>query len=317
MAAPQTARYIQTMVFTPFEPERPGTKRRRFRAIPVRTLVPNLITLLALCAGLTGIRLAIEGKLEWALAAIVFAAALDGIDGRVARMLKGTSRFGAELDSLADFFNFGVAPALILYLWGLHELGNVGWIAAMVFAICAGLRLARFNVMIDDPNRPAWAANFFVGMPAPAGAIAVLLPIYVHFLGMPRLVFVAPVTFLYTLFIAFLMVSRLPVYSGKKLGKRVSPEMVLPVFVVVVLFVALLVSYPWAVLAVGTVAYLASLPFGWLTYRNYERKEAAAAAQSLVGHGAGGPADSYSPSISPSQPSADKPSDPERPTRLN
>jgi CDP-diacylglycerol--serine O-phosphatidyltransferase len=303
------------MVFTPFEPERPGTKRRRFRAIPVRTLVPNLITLLALCAGLTGIRLAIEGKLEWALAAIVFAALLDGIDGRIARMLKGTSRFGAELDSLADFFNFGVAPALILYLWGLHELGNVGWIAAMVFAICASLRLARFNVMIDDPNRPAWAANFFVGMPAPAGAITVLLPIYVHFLGMPRLFFVAPVTLLYTLFIAFLMVSRLPVYSGKKLGKRVSPEMVLPVFVVVVLFVALLVSYPWAVLTVGTVAYLACLPFGWLTYRNYERKEAEA--QSALGHGAVAPGESYSPSLSPSQTPAEKPTDPDRPPRLN
>src|SRR5215468_3080256 len=152
----------------PFEPSRPPQKRRRFRQIPVRTLVPNLITLLALCAGLTAIRLAIgEDKLEWAVAAIVFAATLDGIDGRVARMLKGTSRFGAELDSLADFVNFGVAPALILYFWGLHELANAGWIAAMVLALCAGLRLARFNVMIDDPNRPAWAADFFVGMPAP------------------------------------------------------------------------------------------------------------------------------------------------------
>src|SRR6195256_2385852 len=144
-----------------------GPPRRRFRAIPVRILVPNLITLLALCAGLTGVRLAIEGKLEWAVAAIVFAAMLDGIDGRVARMLKGTSRFGAELDSLADFVNFGVAPALILYFWGLHELGNAGWIAAMVFAISTGLRLARFNVMIDDPNKPAWAGNFFVGVPGP------------------------------------------------------------------------------------------------------------------------------------------------------
>src|SRR5438094_8393731 len=162
------------MVFTPFEPEPPQSKRRRFRPIPVRTLVPNLITLLALCAGLTAIRLAIEAKLEWAVAAIVFAATLDGIDGRVARMLKGTSRFGAELDSLSDFVNFGVAPALILYFWGLHELRSVGWIAAMVFAICGGLRLARFNVMAEDPDRPAWASNFFVGVPAPMGAIAVL-----------------------------------------------------------------------------------------------------------------------------------------------
>src|SRR3984957_16854742 len=163
---------IRPMVFSPFDPDRGPDRRllrrRRFRQIPVRILVPNVITLLALCAGLTAMRLAVEDRLEWALAAIVFAALLDGVDGRVARMLKGTSRFGAELDSLADFVNFGVAPALILYFWGLHELKSAGWIAAMVFAICAALRLARFNVMIEDPNRPAWAGNSFVGVPAPA-----------------------------------------------------------------------------------------------------------------------------------------------------
>ena len=174
--------YISAMVFPPFDPA-PPPRRRRFKAIPVRTLLPNLITLLALCAGLTAIRLAVEGQLDLALGAIVFAALLDGIDGRLARMLKGTSRFGAELDSLADFVNFGVAPALILYFWGLHELKSAGWIAALVFAICAALRLARFNVMIDDPNKPAWAGNFFTGIPAPAGAITVLLPIY---LDLPR-----------------------------------------------------------------------------------------------------------------------------------
>src|SRR3954454_2870050 len=179
-------RYSTAMVSKPYESDPQTAKRRRFRPIPVRMLVPNLITLLALCAGLTAIRLAFEQKLEWAVAAIVFAALLDGIDGRVARMLKGTSRFGAELDSLADFVNFGVAPALILYVWGLHELKSAGWIAAMVLAICAGLRLARFNVMVDDPNKPAWAANFFTGMPAPAGAITVLLPIYLSFLGVER-----------------------------------------------------------------------------------------------------------------------------------
>src|SRR5262245_59699604 len=187
------------MVFAPYEPERPQAKRRRFRHIPVRTLVPTLITLLALCAGLTAIRMAIEQKLAWALAAIVFAAILDGIDDRVARMLKGTSRFGAELDSLADFVNFGVAPGLILYFWALHELGNVGWIAAMVFAICAALRLARFNAAMDDPNRPYWAANFFTGVPAPAGAITVLLPIYIHLVGVPRFSLMAALTLIYTL----------------------------------------------------------------------------------------------------------------------
>jgi len=234
--------------------------------------VPNVITLLALCAGLTAIRLSVEGRLEWALGAIVFAAILDGIDGRVARLIKGQSRFGAELDSLADFVNFGVTPGLILYFWGLNEIGSAGWIAALVFAICAGLRLARFNVMIDDPNQPAWAGNFFTGMPAPAGAITVLLPVYISLLGGPRL---ATVTFLYTLLIAFLMVSTLPVYSGKKLGTRVPPEAVLPVFVVVVLFVALLVSYPWQVLTVGTIAYLASLPWSYMAQRRYRLAESA------------------------------------------
>src|SRR5256884_1034297 len=195
------------MLFPPFEPDRDEPKRRRFRPIPVRTLVPNLITLLALCAGLTAVRLAIEGKLEFALAAIVLAAVLDGIDGRIARLIKGTSRFGAELDSLADFVNFGVAPGVTLYFWGLHEIRSAGWIAAMVFAIAAGLRLARFNVMIDDPNKPAWAGNFFVGMPAPGGALTVLLPIYPYFLGMPPVSPLAPVTPIYALAVAVLHVA--------------------------------------------------------------------------------------------------------------
>jgi CDP-diacylglycerol--serine O-phosphatidyltransferase len=305
----------------PFEHDRRRLLRRpRFRAIPVRTLVPNVITLLALCAGLTAIRLAVEDRLEWALAAIVFAALLDGIDGRVARMLKGTSRFGAELDSLADFVNFGVAPALILYFWGLHELKSAGWIAALTFAICAALRLARFNVMIEDPNRPAWAGNYFVGVPAPAGAITVLLPIYVQFLGVPHFDFVAPVTFLYTLGIAFLMVSRLPVFSGKRVGKRVAPEMVLPVFVLIVLFFALLISYPWEVLTVGTVMYLLTLPLGWLSYRNALRKTAAANAAAGAPAGAAavaaGTAEGASPQPSPPL-AAEHPPSSERPTRLN
>jgi CDP-diacylglycerol---serine O-phosphatidyltransferase len=305
------------LMFSPFEPDRPMLRRRRFRAIPVRTLLPNLITLLALCAGLTAIRLAVEGRLEWAVAAIVFAATLDGIDGRIARLLKGTSRFGAELDSLADFVNFGVAPGLILYFWGLQELKSAGWIAAMVFAICGGLRLARFNVMIDE-ERPAWAANFFVGMPAPAGAITVLLPIYVYFLGMPHFFFVAPLTLLYTLAIGFLMVSRLPVYSGKKLGKRVPPEMVLPVFVIVVLFFALLVSYPWEVLTLGTLAYLASLPFGWLSYRNHQRAEAVPGATQPGAAQPGAAPVGAASSEPPTATAAERPpSDQDRPARLN
>ena len=254
------------------QPPLEDLRRRRFRRIPVRTLAPNLVTLLALCAGLTGIRMAFENRYALALAAIVFAAILDGLDGRLARFLKGTSRFGAELDSLADFVNFGVAPALIVYFWGLHDLKSAGWIAAMVFAICAGLRLARFNVMSVDPDRPAWAANFFVGVPAPAGAIIVLLPIYAAFLGLPRSQFVTWAMLVYTLAIAALMVSRLPVFSGKRVGTRVPPEMVGPVIILVVLCVALLIAYPWILLTAGTLVYLACLPFGWVSYRGYERR---------------------------------------------
>ena len=297
--------YIGAMVFPPFDPA-PPPRRRRFKAIPVRTLLPNLITLLALCAGLTAIRMAVENRLDMALAAIVLAVLLDGIDGRLARMLKGTSRFGAELDSLADFVNFGVAPALILYFWGLHELKSAGWIAALVFAICAALRLARFNVMIDDPNQPAWAGNFFTGIPAPAGAITVLLPIYLNFLGVSNGLVTVWLTFFYTVAIALLMVSRLPVFSGKRVGKRVPPELVLPVFVVVVLFFALLISYPWEVLTVGTLAYLGCLPLGWLSYREYQRKDEAAAAAALAADApmARGPVPASN-------------SDHERPARLN
>ena len=239
---------------------------------------------------------------------------LDGIDGRVARLLKGTSRFGAELDSLADFVNFGVAPALILYFWTLHELKSAGWIAALVFAIAAGLRLARFNVMLDDPNRPDWAGNFFVGMPAPTGAITVLLPVYMHFLDVPQVVIVPQVTFVYTLAIAFLMVSRLPVFSGKRLGTRVPPDLVLIVFIGVVLFFALLISYPWEVLSIGTIVYLASLPFGVLSYRKHTRRDAQAATAAQPGNVA-------TPERPPSEvpfaakPDATKADDAEHPTR--
>src|SRR5215831_15186698 len=260
----------------PFDPASLEMRRRRFRPIPVRMLVPNVITLLAICAGLTAIRLSTEGRMELAVGAIVFAAALDGIDGRIARMIKGQSKFGAELDSLADFVNFGVAPGLMLYFWQLHELHNGGWIAAMVFAISGGLRLARFNATMDDPNKPPYASNYFTGVPAPAGAVTALLPLYLAFLG----VFKSPATLTaaYTLLIAFLMVSRLPVFSGKSVRMRVPPEMVLPVFVSVIFFIAILIGYPWHVLSIGSVLYLLSLPMGWKSYKNHERAAAAMAA---------------------------------------
>jgi CDP-diacylglycerol---serine O-phosphatidyltransferase len=294
----------------PVDPNYPEMRRRRFRPIPVRMLVPNVITLLAICAGLTAIRLSTEGRMELAVAAIVFAAVLDGVDGRVARMIKGQSKFGAELDSLADFVNFGVAPGLILYFWQLHELHNGGWIAAMVFAISGGLRLARFNATMDDPNKPAFAANYFTGVPAPAGAITVLLPIYLAFLGLPRPP--ATLTALYTLLIAFLMVSRLPVFSGKTVRMRVPPEMVLPVFVSVVFFIALLIGYPWHILSAGSVLYLLSLPAGWKSYRDQARRAAAPAAT---------PADVAAPNPAPPAPTfpsvASDPDHDDRPARLN
>jgi len=290
----------------PADPKSPELRRRRFRPIPVRMLVPNVITLLAICAGLTAIRLSTEGRMELAVTAIVFAAVLDGIDGRVARMIKGQSKFGAELDSLADFVNFGVAPGLILYFWQLHELHNGGWIAAMVFAISGGLRLARFNATMDDPNKPAFAANYFTGVPAPAGAITVLLPIYLAFLGLPKPP--AMLTALYTLVIGFLMVSRLPVFSGKTIRMRVPPELVLPVFVSVIFFIALLIGYPWTILSALTVLYLLSLPLGWKSYRDQERKAAAQAAP---------PAEP--PPSSPATPFVPVASEPaqDRPVRLN
>src|SRR5215475_8549781 len=283
------------MPFDPVYTER-TERRRRFRPIPVRMLVPNVITLLAICAGLTAIRLSTEGRMELAVAAIVFAAVLDGIDGRVARMLKGQSKFGAELDSLADFVNFGVAPGLILYFWQLHELHDGGWIAAMVFAISGGLRLARFNATMDDPNKPPFASNYFTGVPAPAGAITVLLPVYLAFLGLWQPP--AMLTAFYTLVIAFLMVSRLPVFSGKSTRMRVPPELVLPAFVGVIIFVALLIGYPWHILSAGTALYILSLPWGWKSYRDHERKFAAAHAASEAGAAPAGAAPSFTPAVS-------------------
>jgi CDP-diacylglycerol---serine O-phosphatidyltransferase len=303
MADAAGACYMVGTMQTPFDPSYPEMRRRRFRPIPVRMLVPNVITLLAICAGLTAIRLSAEGRMELAVGAIVFAAVLDGLDGRVARMIKGQSKFGAELDSLADFVNFGVAPGLILYFWQLHELHNGGWIAAMVFAISGGLRLARFNATMDDPNKPPFAVNYFTGVPAPAGAITVLLPIYLAFLGVPKPPGV--VTAFYTLMIAFLMVSRLPVFSGKTLRMRVPPEIVLAVFVSVVFFIALLISYPWYILSVGSLLYLLSLPVGWKSYRDHARRAATAAARTAD---AAPPA----PPLTPVHSEQDN-----RPTRLN
>ena len=259
-----------TDLFPPFAPD-PEPRKRLFKPVPFRVIAPNLITLLALCLGLTAVRLAYEGRLEPAVIAIVVAALLDGVDGRVARLLKGTSRFGAELDSLADFVNFGVAPALILYAAILHQLKALGWVVALVFAIATGLRLARFNVMLDDPDRPEWKKNFFVGMPAPAGAVAGLLPLYLVLLGLPVGPRLAVLALIYVLAVALLMVSTVPTFSGKTWGKRVPRQWVLPIFVLTVAVFGLFVNFPFAFLAFATVLYLATIPVGVTRYRQLER----------------------------------------------
>ncbi|MBY0363952.1 MAG: CDP-diacylglycerol--serine O-phosphatidyltransferase [Phreatobacter sp.] len=265
-------------LFQPFTPDRNEPPRRRFRPVPMRLLIPNLITLLALCAGLSAMRMALEAKFDIAVYLVLLAAILDSMDGRIARLLKGTSKFGAELDSLADFVSFGAGPALILYLWGMNNAGPIGWIAVLVFSICGALRLARFNVQIDDPNKPAWMANFFTGVPIPAGAVLLLLPIYLERSGLPNLLSPPLVTTAYTIVVALLMVSKVPVFSGKKFGARVPRESVLPIFVAAIAFVALLFSYPWEVLAVGSLAYLVSLPIVALQARKMALEEARAAA---------------------------------------
>ncbi|GJE25218.1 CDP-alcohol phosphatidyltransferase family protein [Methylobacterium organophilum] len=264
-------------LFAPFEPDLNEPRRRRFKPVPFRMIAPNMITLLALCLGLTAIRLAFEGKFEPAVIAVVVAAVLDGIDGRVARLLKGTSRFGAELDSLADFVNFGCAPALILYGFALHDLRSVGWIGALVFAIAMALRLARFNAMLDDPHRPEWKKDFFVGMPAPAGALTGMLPLYLNFLGLSFEGWGAPVILAYILVIALLVVSTVPTFSGKTWGKRVPRDWVVPIFLVVVVGFGLVISFPFESLVTVSLAYLLLLPLGTLQYRRRLKQEPAPA----------------------------------------
>lgn len=255
-----------------------GGRGPRLREIPVRLLVPNLITVLAICAGMTGIRLAFENRFELAVAMVLIAAFLDGIDGRVARLLKAQTKFGAQMDSLADIINFGVAPALVLYVFLLDQARSFGWIAGLVYAIAAGLRLARFNVISESPTRSQWQTEYFIGVPAPAGAILVLLPIYLGFLGMPFDRPVALLASLYTMFIAFLLVSRMPVFSGKGLGAKVRRDLVMPLILAAVVYVSLLMSFTWETLTVSTLAYLATLPFGARAWtRKYGVKARAAA----------------------------------------
>jgi CDP-diacylglycerol--serine O-phosphatidyltransferase len=250
--------------FPPFEPGTPDEAdvpaRRR---IPFRRIAPNLITLLSICAGMTGIRMAFEGRFELAVSLVLGAALLDGIDGRVARYLKGQSRFGAEMDSLADIVNFGVAPGLVLYAYMLHDAGSLGWIAALLYSSACALRLARFNTMLDDPHRPKWHSAFFVGVPAPAGAALAMFPVYLSFsgfdLGVPGLT--AGIASLYLVGIGLLMASRLPTWSGKGAGIRVPRDYAIPIILALVAYVAVLLSFFWQTLTLTAVAYFVSIAF--------------------------------------------------------
>ena len=256
-------------------PKKPA-EGRRFKQVPVRYLLPNLITLLALCSGVTAIRLGIEGRYELAVGAIIVSIVLDALDGRLARFLKGTSRFGAELDSLADFVNFGVAPAILIYLWSLNDLRTMGWVVALILAVCCALRLARFNVALDDTEKPGWAASFFSGAPAPAGAGLALLPMYIGFLGFVSdghtySGLIAP----YILAVALLMVSRVPTYSGKTMRPRIRRDQVLPILGGGVLAIVCLIAFPWETLTLMAFLYLAFIPFSIRSYRRYKAKELA------------------------------------------
>jgi CDP-diacylglycerol---serine O-phosphatidyltransferase len=267
--------------FAPFEPDgddqlKHDGRGARLHEIPLRKLIPNVITVLAICAGITGIRLAYEGRFELAVGMVLLAAFLDGIDGRVARLIKGETRFGAEMDSLADIVNFGVAPALVLHAFILQEVKTLGWIAAVAYVIACALRLARFNVLNIGIKHTGWQRNYFVGVPAPMGAALVFLPVYLGILGAEPSRNAAILASVYTLFVAFLLVSRLPVWSGK--GTGFNREYVVPAILGIAVFALVLASEPWLTLSACVAAYLLFLPFSARAYAKRAKSDAVEAA---------------------------------------
>ena len=254
--------------------------RRAQRGLPLRAVAPNAVTALALCFGLTGIRFAISGQWETAVTMIMIAGVLDGLDGSVARLVRGESRFGAELDSLSDAISFGVSPALIVYLWALRDVPRIGWLVALVFAVFCALRLARFNANIDVTEQPHKSAGFLTGIPAPAGAGLAMLPLYLFFWsGQPILqspYLIVP----WMAFIASLMVSSIATYSWSSLKLRNNIRF--EAIAVVVLLGAALISAPWHTLSVVCIAYLASIPFSVVAYRRVRRLRGTVAAEPPV-----------------------------------
>lgn len=263
--------------------ERGAPRLRRLPSgLTLRALVPNAITAAALCVGLTGIRFAIGEDFERAAQLVILAGVLDGIDGRMARLLKAQSRFGAELDSLADSISFGVAPALIVYLWTLQEVPRLGWFAALAFAICCVLRLARFNARIDLPDQPHKSAGFLTGVPAPVGAGLAFLPLYLwlasgrqpFLLGEWTIDFRDPVLVgVWLIAISFLLISSLPTLSWAKMRPRRSVR--LEVIALAGLVVAALLTEPWLTLVVICVVYLLLIPVGLVAYVRFRRQQAA------------------------------------------
>ncbi len=250
-------------------------KRRRLKGLTVAMLVPNAITVSATCAALTGVRFALEGRWDFACGAILLAAILDTLDGRMARLLNASSDFGAQLDSLSDFVAFGVAPGMILYYWSLQALGGVGWAVALFAAICCGLRLARFNSRLD--TLPPFAVNFFQGVPAPAGAGLLLLPLLLSLTTDGAFYPPAEAIAFWTAISGLLMVSELPTFSFKRI--RIPRAHILPMLAGIALAIAAMAGQPWGTLCLILIAYLITMPFA---YRSFKRKSAEAAAKQPV-----------------------------------
>lgn len=246
--------------------------RRRLRAQPLIHLVPHIFTVASLCLGFTAIRYALDARFELAVILIVLAGVFDGLDGRSARLLKITSKLGAQLDSLADFLSFGMAPALLIYLWSLNQVEGLGWTLALLFATCCALRLARFNTELEDPDQPAWRARFFTGIPAPAAAGCVIIPMMLSFALQSPWPQAWPLNAVLMVFVALMMVSRVPTFSLKMIALRIQPDWVLPTLILVGLLVAALSSAPWLTLAGVGLAYLSSLPVGVVVARRLRRR---------------------------------------------
>jgi len=256
-------------------------KRRGLRGFSINRLIPNVITLAALCSGLTAIRFALQGQFRLAVIAIIVAAIFDALDGRVARRLGVTSQFGAELDSLSDFLCFGVTPALVLYLASLKDGGALGWVVTLMFPICSALRLARFNTaLLSDTPPPAWTSSYFTGVPAPAGALLALIPLVLSFeaeAAWPR----HPVVVGAVLVLAGgLMVSRIPTFSFKK--GRIPRHLVLPSLLVAALIMGVIASSPWIGVSLLGLIYLALVPYSWLTYRRQAARDHQAPTSEVV-----------------------------------